>query len=358
MTDSVIVREVTGSARSITLSNRALPYRPTSWTGTQHFKKTWYPGNPEATIQILGPREEETEMRGFWKSRFIGEDVDLEGFDELVTAGTLITAETVVAAFEKVRRAANELEVRWGPEVRRGILRSFSKNYHNINDIEWTAMFEWSKIGVRPQPVAGGVVAPAQDLNTSMLLLDEILSKIPIGLLPNVTAPIRAATILVRNSVVNVNLSLANVFGLPEIPFQARQNLETLIKQLLDEAETGRDLVINGPYLPFLPVDVASKVLEVEVWRRDMGNGFLGVQTAALNARDDVRKRSMPGTITTVTVKQNQTLKDIALEFFGNADDWTVIADANRLTSAIVARGTTIVIPRAPETGTSIRIQS
>jgi hypothetical protein len=34
-----------------------MPYTGVAWEGEQHSKLTWYPGNPVATQQVLGPRE-------------------------------------------------------------------------------------------------------------------------------------------------------------------------------------------------------------------------------------------------------------------------------------------------------------
>ncbi len=71
---SFTIRELTGTTqREIRLIGRALPYRPFSLTTQQRVELTWYPGNPEATSTILGASEGPTQLRGYWKSKFLGE---------------------------------------------------------------------------------------------------------------------------------------------------------------------------------------------------------------------------------------------------------------------------------------------
>src|SRR5262245_24990140 len=67
--------------RVVRLIGRALPYRPITFSGTMRHDITWYPGNPEATIQVLGAAEDPTTINGRWSDRWLGSEEDLGLFN-------------------------------------------------------------------------------------------------------------------------------------------------------------------------------------------------------------------------------------------------------------------------------------
>lgn len=354
--ESFFITEITGSQRSIELKNRALPYRPIEWPGSQHNKQTWYAGNRVATIQVLGPRENSIEIKGVWKTRYLRSDAVLIGFDDLVSAGENITAEILTKAFHVLRRSGNQIEIRWGPEVRRGIIESFIPNYQRIEDIEWSIMFVCSQYGDAPAPIATEKVSsPTKLMNASLIFLNDIFALIPVFLLPNVTRPITLTVTNIRTGVINLNRSLAFIFGGPAVSYSARRNIETLVKKIIDDTNTLIGICANGPYLPFIPTDPVNKVLAAEVWRRKMTKASIGVQIASITARRNVRDRTVPGFIGSETIRQNMTLRSLARKYYGDSDSWSVIADANNFVGSRVPIGTVVLIPRPAQSGAGIR---
>ena len=88
----------------LVLTGRALPYRPITLEGTQELEVVWYPGFPNATAQALGPHEEKTTIKGFWKDRFL-QAVDvgtapaqLDGQDVNSAADLIEAADTALYA--------------------------------------------------------------------------------------------------------------------------------------------------------------------------------------------------------------------------------------------------------------------
>jgi hypothetical protein len=306
----------------------------------------------------MGPREGPQEIHGMWKTRYIGADVILNGFEELIQSSELVTAEALIQVFHKIRRAGNTLEVRWGPEVRRGILHRFTPNYHWLEDIEWKMNFVWNQFGDAPAPRATETRRPTEDLTVSMLNLDDILSQIPIGLLPNVTKPIKQEINSIRAGVVEINIALAKLFGKPAIQASDRQNIEALIEELIIDVDSVVDLSVNGPYLRFVPTDTVGNMLKAEIWRRDIGASALEVKVAAISARDNVRERAVPDILDIISMRPGDTLMDVARDYYGSTENWEIIADANNLVGMLVESGTRIVIPVPVQSGAGVRVES
>jgi hypothetical protein len=138
-----VIRELDGARRRIVLSDRARPYRPLKFQGTQQLEQTWYPGYDRATVQVLGPHEENTTVDGMWKDRFlagaVGGSAPAKVAEEPITA-----ASDLVELFDGVRRSGVRLQVTWGPVARVGYLRSFSHTWTTVHDCAWEMEFIWS----------------------------------------------------------------------------------------------------------------------------------------------------------------------------------------------------------------------
>lgn len=354
--ESFVINEITGSQRTVELRNRALPYQAVQWGGSQHYVQTWYPGNPQATIQVLGPREEDVSINGMWKSRYIGDHVSVTGFDDIIQSSESMTAEKLVQIFHILRRSGNLLEVRWGPEIRRGILKEFTPDYDRVEDIRWTCVFAWTQVGDRPAPRASETSQPESELESSMDELDEVASEVPETLLPSSYGPLLTDIAAIRAGVVGLSAVLATIFGKIRIEVATRKAVEAFVKQILIDSNSVIDQSTNGTYLPFVPIDTLDRVFDAENWRRSIGSATRGVQIAAIRARENVRQRGLPNIRRVVKVRQNQTLRTIALAEYGSSDDWQIIGNANNIYTPIVAPGTTIVIPNPPQTSSGVRL--
>jgi hypothetical protein len=171
-----VIQEVGG--RRIVLSGRALPYRPLKFQGTQQLEQTWYPGYDRATVQVLGPHEENTTVNGMWKDRFLG--TRQLAVTEFVPGYAYVNDEAytetsrLVELFDGIRRSGVQLDVSWGPVARRGYLRSFSHTWTTEHDCEWEMEFLWSS-------------------NETIPSTSEQASKVEVSVLPDSIKAARAA---------------------------------------------------------------------------------------------------------------------------------------------------------------------
>ena len=144
------IQEVGG--RRIVLSGRALPYRPLKFQGTQQLEQTWYPGYDRATVQVLGPHEENTTINGMWKDRFLAASAVgvFGGVPSLqqppITVDQIAVTDVadVVTLFDDLRRSGTRLVVGWSTVLREGYLRSFSHTWTTEHDCEWEMEFLWA----------------------------------------------------------------------------------------------------------------------------------------------------------------------------------------------------------------------
>ena len=359
--EAFIIRELTGSQRSVSLRHRALPYRPIIFPSSQAYVQRWYPGNAIATLQVLGPREGDVEIRGFWKDRFLldpraesgGGNVELEGFDDIPNDDQTVSAEDLVIVFQRLRAAGNTIEVRWGPEVRRGILSRFEPNYQRTEDIEWTAVFSWSQRGDRPAIRAALQADTVQEVRAALDEFDAALADEPPGLLPTIVSAIRTGADEYRRAVFAFTEILVQIQTTATVGTAIFQNVLTQAGRIVQLGRALKTGTLDLPYVDLLPIDAVEAIFAAETWKQNVGSTTRNVDSTSVQASNDVARAAVPDAIATIIVRENETLRLIALQFYDDADAWPVIADANGLVGSDVEAGTVIVVPRAPQAGSA-----
>jgi len=140
----------------LTLTDRALPYLPLTISGRQRAEFTWYPGSPQATVQMLGPEEGVISFRGYWKDKFLAGAVKATGGG----ASTPDTVSGLVNLVDRMRRSGRLITLAWDSIIRYGHITSFTQTWYNAHDCEWE--IEFSVVSqVNPEtPVSSAVAAP------------------------------------------------------------------------------------------------------------------------------------------------------------------------------------------------------
>lgn len=132
----------TTSSRLV-LTGRALPYRPITLEGTQELEVVWYPGFPQATAQALGPHEEKTTIKGFWKDRFL-QAVDVGTAPAQLDGQDVNSAADLIEAADTFRRLGYQVQVQWQTVQRIGFITRLSQSWHTEHDCEWEIEFTWT----------------------------------------------------------------------------------------------------------------------------------------------------------------------------------------------------------------------
>jgi len=357
---SFFIKELTGEKREIELSGRALPYRPFTIAGEQAADVTWYPGNPIATVQPLGAREMETVIKGWWKDRFIGNDLALLRDD--VTArldGKQVTAVRDLAeVIDDIRRKGQLLEVAWLQHARRGLMRRFTQTWHTAGDLEYEIAFAWiSQAEDAPEQLAERQV----DLS---LILDSMSARF--NELENISPPAYGAAIdqdFADKIKSQVDKMQSSITGMADTvlsgvdgalaPLDSARRMMGLLQ--FAEATAG-DLIndINDRlYRSGIKVGERQDIQDISVpTLTRVAAADLAMTRAARRLKHQARRDRIkvsestdPVLVDVVFARRGQDLRDISTEYYGTPDEQGRLRRFNNLTTSELEAGQMVLVP-------------
>lgn len=357
----VEVLEGRGKGTVAILTGREKPHRGTlSYEVQQQTVLTWYPGNPEASQQILGPREGPTTISGVWSDRYLGAGRSAE----------------LAAFFRDLCREGAAVRVVWTTNVRTGVVRR-AKTTPGVptggaGDLAWEVEFEWrSSADTRRAPSAeeaagdfrDDVSASAEELESFYSTLDEALSRL-LGSDADrfsdeayraasgaaVRSPFAGTRIeldLLKRSVVELE-ELGRAIGEDGPP--AVSQVERVLAAAANVAALAGS--IGDVFADLFHADVSGDdslpgVVSVALARADAfdAESEAIVRAVELGWRADELAR--PDAIAVVPAVSGSDLRRIAIAHYGDADLWTEIAAANGLEDSVVPDDVfEIVVPR------------
>ncbi|CAB4155004.1 LysM domain [uncultured Caudovirales phage] len=368
---SVTIEQIEGDPRnrvSVLLRGRAMPYQQVAWETEQRIKTTWYPGNPVATQQVLGPTELPTTMQGKWKTRYMTGSILVNGSESEIK-----TAEQAVKLFRGLARAGKLVRVQWSGEVRRGLIRRFVPTYDRAHDAAWELELEWQSLNDEEAPRGGGVeeAGKSSDLLSFLDKLENIAALVPLA------ADILASDVaLIVDTINRVRAVVSDCFQL----LRAAETLVNLPGTLLGSLKSNvgmlerevADLVsrVTGPRISgltgaaaikgdtsdpafsrqgfALTSSSATQELQFEIWRRSIASASQNLLFAAQQQSRATLRRAQPPTALVVTVGEGETLYSLSARYYGAPDYANFLASANRLTSVVVPPGVQLRIPPRP----------
>lgn len=280
---SFTIEELGGQKRKVTLTGRALPYRPFELVTTQRLTTTWLPGYAEATATVLGASEEPSAINGWWKDRFIGvaevaaspsplgaalgalQNVSgalTGGFGAPATPGdpmvvadgeggetSVVSARDAATLFDSIVREGQLLEVAWDQQVRHGFLKKFRKLWHNAHDLEWDMDFEWTGRGERAPPPdtqqgEGDLFSALEQALDDIFAIVAEVQAIDAGIRDAILSQVQVLTSLVQL----VGTAVAAVASVASIPADAARLISGLLQSIIGECKAIRDLLDAQPY--------------------------------------------------------------------------------------------------------------
>lgn len=134
------IEEVTGPDRfTVSLTSYALPIGEYELRGTMRAEFCHYPGNPDATVQVLGATEEPTTVGGKWSDRFLGGGSRIFLLDDV----PITTARSAAHLIDSIRRKGQLLKVTWDETIRYGVMTEFVQRWERSQDVVWEMTFGW-----------------------------------------------------------------------------------------------------------------------------------------------------------------------------------------------------------------------
>lgn len=397
----VLITPLAGNFDPIELRGTALPFRPASLGGTQQrLKTTHYVGNPVGTQTAGGP----VKLAVSWAGRWM--DVDLgEG-----------AARALVLQFEALAERAIPLEVRWGGRqlssgedpaiVRRGKIAKFEPRYHQAGHIEWTCDFEWSGEALQTKaPTFSKAFAPSMDFSALSEQLGQTLDETQswrdvawtfIGSGAGVMLTVFDALDDVQNAIVAALAITDAATGMlvdsAEMPSQVLDRIQGICDRIIvscedaraahddavglwagpnaspgsDRADAGRAFQSQArrAKLALFPTDDPLARLDSQDVLYDLVLSWDLLAAQAAITSVGVAGQQVPDIIAIERPPVGSDLRDLAVKYYANADDWDIIADYNDLPDSEVPAnpsgpsddgGPPIYIPRLPDMPSQLR---
>lgn len=325
------------------LEGRSGPYRPIAFEGEQRVKTTWYPGNPEASQQLVGGKLNPTTLNGTWKDRYLGDGA----------------AKRLEILFERIRAAGPSLEITWGDGLddvgfsvfgegyrRVGVLSKFKTSPDRPQDVAWEMTFDWRSKGessvaaltatamANPREGVRGMV---EDLRLAADAHEAWRDGLLFGLRQDVDRALSEALLDVASAVDKVEGVTALVTTTAAFPAGAARALLGAADLGLSAVERLEGAVLSlDPSRAFLPTDLATDLLRFKNRLFDLLGLSARARDSSRSTADQARDQSQPDLLAEVMAPAGVDLRDLALRFYGDADAWWAIANENDLPTSRV----------------------
>jgi hypothetical protein len=350
------ITELTGQRRAVVLAERGLPYRPFTLKRSQRKEVTWYPGNPEGTLTVLGAQVGPTSVHGMWKDVFVGSGptvcIALNGQQ-------VSTAKEAARLFDSICAEGQLVEVTWDEEVRVGVLSDFEHSYENVHDVAWQMDFEWISDGSQAGAAAIQQGTSAADTAGVMAReqanLDQA-SGAPFATDPDFNAALFAAVGACGASVGQMRDVVTNMARQALTPFDAARRTVSIATGLIEQtkgvvtlmsAQPARALVV-GASIGSMSL---GTIVEAEVYARGVINAARSLMRTAVMRRSETA-RTLEGELAGVhTGRAGEDLRDVSQAFYGTTFEWRRLMIFNELTSSALEAGQLVLVPRMRQGG-------
>lgn len=352
----------------LSLKDRFLPYRPIRIEGRQRAEFTWYPGSPEATVQMLGPEEGVIRLNGFWKDRFF--EVKTSAFASYTSGAPPLDVKLIesvsdlVQAVDDMRRMGRRIKMSWSGLERVGHITSFTQTWHNIHDCEWEIEFSVLSQGEATVPSSSPASITLPDLYAQAIELAKTIQKSIydaahlsdfVSLTSKATAALNGVSLLAiatAGALQDVAQGYAGgIFSVTQGTRKAVSAISGAISGSIVTADSITEQAI-GEFYSF------------NAWG-DQDNTPPGVQVAAYGfqstlARDRQRFRhsfayarrqaaqqeaGQDSEVQVYTPKVGEDLRAVALRFYNTSDNWIPLMLYNNLASSQLKAGQQVNIP-------------
>ena len=395
---SFVLSEVDGD--TLTLKDRALPYRPVSISGRQRAEFTWYPGSPNATVQMLGPEEGVISLRGFWKDRFIAGNGNalvqkagsatsaaeaggvtargasasaaLTGIAFVASGGLAVdSVADLVAQVDNMRRNGKLIMLQWDSLIRHGHITSFTQTWHNQHDVEWELEFSVIAHDSMAAPSLTKVPTVADISITAQALWEKLSTAVNAAIADNpLTNTIRyvaneaqgiqsfAKTIEAdtRQWANNINNVAHQALLVIQTPNEVGRSLlgaisgptETAFKSagaLIDGAATELFVAIE----PFGGVQQDNVPFGLQIAQKSyvtrVKSALTDIKTSNAIWRSEYTRELQQEGVQSYVASADTDLRDVSTRFYGTPDNWQALMLYNGMMTSRLSAGMTLFIP-------------
>ena len=375
----LIIQELTGPKRTIILRGASLPEETLRVGVEQRAEVKHYPGNPVGTLQVMGPSFLPTTLTGRWEDHFLAQDenyAELINFPAVAPAGRAGSQRTGGASFQsggavptgearrartlrdamfKVCKSGMLVKLQWASIARYGIVKRFEPEHEREEDIRFELEFIWiGDTNAQPRPrlqaranrlgvlakIAAAIEAALDAINTALALA--------YGGVAQVLNPFARLTGFV-NDFLDASQQVAG------LAFTPVETLGILRQQLTSIKLAARDTKLairqrNAAFSATIEGFGPKGVAEASTATYEAVRQLIIMGETADRGLSDVEELEIPAVLGFYLATGGETLRDVALRFYGDANSWQAIRDYNNLSTSILATGVTVIVPRLEST--------
>jgi hypothetical protein len=365
-------KELTGpDQRTVRLTERALPYKGVAFGISHRIDETDYPGFSQTSQQALGGKWDPTEIKGCWKTRFIGETSArmvevgqaaseiVDGVEAIsVDNSRLRTTEEVVALFEDIALKGQVLRVQWRHIVRVGRIEQFVPNWLTAHDCEWTIKFKWigrdEDAGV---PALGGVgtgsLEFSQRMSAAFTNLYDKTALDGVDLEPSLADRIDNRVGRIKRGILRAQEAARTRIESVTGTADALRRLMSISSLVRDEAATLIGELDGLSYAAMTAVEDPADLLTVPIGKmiqaacaiRQSVRAARSVKHLAARQRYDTLREMDAHVIAIVLLKQDEDCQALSMRFYGTPEEAARIRLFNALDSNTAPAGTIVIIP-------------
>lgn len=387
-----VIQELTGQKRTITLRERALPYRPIVFSGIHDVEETKYPGYTKKSQQALGATEDDSEFKGAWKTRFIG-DVSgdrgdamfqvessttetIDGAEAIGVDSTQITsAATAADLMDDIRIQGQVLRVSWAHIVRIGRCVQFQQTWTSIHDVEWMMKFKWigrdENAGL-PSPGNATLLDMSRQMSTGYVGLHDATNFDGIDDLdPDIADLIdykvgglqRAVLDLdnaVESRIYSVGTAVDGVRRALTISTYIRDRADELIDDINQIMPPSMRLVPqfagsgSGPITSQSQRDLTAvppgSAVTAAIALRLAVQAARALKHVAARQRFQALRQLDANALAVVTLAQDEDMRALSKRWYGTPNEGDRIRDYNGFPAMVMPTGTVVVIPQRSAT--------
>jgi LysM repeat protein len=359
---------VNGSPRNgsdkpdLVLKGSFMPHQPFTFGGEQHMNTTWYPGNSEPTVQVLGPKEKNLTIKGEFRlkkfKRVYSHGKNDQGIPEMTETQVRQIAVEYQEQLDQMRIRGNLLHIQMGEWKRWGFIQSVSFDVRTLADITYEVEFMISGF-TKPlnTKIARGyddnLKAPNQALIDGALAAISAMSQFPKDIPRSLSDFLNQQISLVAGAIGIVTGFIDDVVGDAEkITASANRAIGLIANARATISSSARRIDAVSTSVSNLGSSVSDQWAKTKVTVQAVGHmhdiktyyASLASMLAALQAQYASLAKTVP--LQRYLVVAGDSLQKISNKFYGTPDHWQEIYDHNKLTSTSLVVGSVLEIPK------------
>lgn len=326
-----------------------MPFQPFEWGGEQRLVKDYYPGNPEAVVQVLGPKEGPLTIKGRWKDK---------RFKDPAYYGV---AYQYNLALNEMRKRGNLVKFGMtggsGSWIRYGFLERANFKMNKLSwidyDIEFFVISETQPKNnyfsapekQTPTTVNQNLINAATDFQSNYSSVPATMPLSLAGAINNLISGVAKNVNQVTNFVATTIATAQDVVGSANRAIGLIKNARANISKFSRQIDTLAHSFTNYSSNSSAKSKVTDTFSNVSYIQETMsGTAILSHYLAQMQAQFEAIAKTIPKT--RHKVQSGDTLQNLSVKYYGVSDNWSDIYDHNNLHSTVLTPGAILEIPK------------